>query len=371
MPTNWLPRVYRSGDSGAPVMSGTAGALLGVLDVLVNGYGSVTVNSLVVSSDQATATVSAGHQFDEIDDIGPVVRISGANPPALNVDARITIDSPTQFSFAAPGIPDQTATGTITAKRAPADYAWQYTETNKKVLARTVIESTAMVLRVDDTPTQFPTLIMYESMSDVDTGVGPAPLSGSLWFGKSTASSSLARDWVLYADPLAFYLFVKNDGTWMRGQMYFGDGLPLYPADAYHCGLIGHSSAFYAAGQLETLNSSSGAWLSKDKSQSGAAIAMQRKSHGIAGNSLGSAGASYIDGADPFLCSQITAWNSLGSNLRMIMPGFYCPLHAFSVFSGYQVIKNIQNMPGSALMMQPIQVSTGGAFEIKNPWRSL
>ena len=116
-------RFYDSTMSGAPALSGTAGALIGVLDgCLVDGFGSVTVNSLVVASNVATATVSAGHQFAMIGNTGPVIRIEGATPSGLNGDWRVTVTGATTFTFATTGISDQTATGMITAKRAPAGF---------------------------------------------------------------------------------------------------------------------------------------------------------------------------------------------------------------------------------------------------------
>ena len=126
--------------SGAPVLSGTAGTLIAVLDAcLVNGFGSVTLNSLVVQNNVATATVSGGHGFAMIvgvnnvsPGVGPVVRIDGATPAALNGDWRLaSVPNSTTFTFAAEGIPDQTATGTITAKRAPAGWAKAFGGANK------------------------------------------------------------------------------------------------------------------------------------------------------------------------------------------------------------------------------------------------
>ncbi len=74
-------KYYDSTMSGAPSLSGTAGALVGVLDAcLVDGFGSVTVDSLTVASNVATATISGGHQFAMIGNTGPVITIAGANP---------------------------------------------------------------------------------------------------------------------------------------------------------------------------------------------------------------------------------------------------------------------------------------------------
>jgi len=45
--------------TGAPALSGTAGTLIGLLDAcLQDGFGGVTLDSLVVASNVATATYS-------------------------------------------------------------------------------------------------------------------------------------------------------------------------------------------------------------------------------------------------------------------------------------------------------------------------
>ncbi|MBL0320610.1 MAG: hypothetical protein IPP74_15140 [Alphaproteobacteria bacterium] len=114
-------RYYDSTMSGAPQTTTSTGTFIPVLIAcLQDGFGSVTVNSLVVASNVATATVSAGHQFAMVGSTGPVIRISGASPSGLNGDWRITVVDSTHFTFTTTGISDQTATGTISAKRAPA-----------------------------------------------------------------------------------------------------------------------------------------------------------------------------------------------------------------------------------------------------------
>ena len=63
-------------DAGVPQLSGTAGALITVLDAcLVNGYGSVTLDSITVTSNVATCTKSTGHGFTALGTVGPVIRV--------------------------------------------------------------------------------------------------------------------------------------------------------------------------------------------------------------------------------------------------------------------------------------------------------
>ena len=108
-------RYYDVTMSGAPALSGTAGALIGVLDAcLVDGFGSVTLDSAAVASNVATRSISTGHGFAMIGDTGSVIRIAGATPSGLNGDWRVaSVPGSTTFTFVTSGISDQTASGTI------------------------------------------------------------------------------------------------------------------------------------------------------------------------------------------------------------------------------------------------------------------
>lgn len=203
-------RLYRYSDANAPVLSGTAGALVTLLDAcLVDGYDSKSINTLTVASGVATASISSGHSYE----VGAVVRISGATPSALNGDWRVAAADGTSFDFSVEGlgIADGTATGTITALRAPAGWEKVYSDTNRAAYRSLDYAShNGMVLYVDDTGTTTARTRGYESMSDIDTGTGPFPTdaqsSGGLWWGKSDSASSAARRWALVADAKSIAL---------------------------------------------------------------------------------------------------------------------------------------------------------------------
>jgi len=56
MPADTTVKVFHSGMTGAPSLSGTAGALIAVLDaLLINGFGANNLDSLVIASFQLTA----------------------------------------------------------------------------------------------------------------------------------------------------------------------------------------------------------------------------------------------------------------------------------------------------------------------------
>ena len=58
-------KYFHSEMPGAPVMSGTAGSRIAVLDAcLVDGWGLLTASSVVVAAGVATATFPTSHAFE-------------------------------------------------------------------------------------------------------------------------------------------------------------------------------------------------------------------------------------------------------------------------------------------------------------------
>lgn len=231
--------------TGAPVLSGTAGALIAVLDaVLVNGFGSTSVTSLVVAGGIATANYASGHPFD-VDSVG---LFAGATPAGLNGEKRILTKGANFVTFDATGISDQTATGTITSKVAGAGWVKAFTGTNLAAYKSSSVEGTGFYLRVDDTGTTVARVRGYETMSDINTGTGLFPTTvqfaaSGLWWSKSNAASAAARPWRIFADDRGFFYFVKNaDTTYEHQGDYFGDILSLKSNDPYACVLRGKTA---------------------------------------------------------------------------------------------------------------------------------
>lgn len=370
-------RYFDSTMSGAPSLSGTAGTLISVLNAcLVNGFGSVTLSSLVVSSNVATATVSGGHNLQMIvgvnsvsPGVGPVIRIAGATPSSLNGDWRIaSVPTSTTFTFATTGISDQTATGTITAKRAPAGFTLAYSGTNTAAYSRSIGSATAMLLSIDDTPAQYPALVMYEVMTAVLTGTGPAPASGSFYTAKSTTANSTARPWRLFADQYAFYFFAQPDSAIWATSLFFGDIIPYKSGDQYHCGLIANSVANTASYIYQLAGATNAALLSRDSTQTGSPVVLGRYSHQRSGAQMGVAGNPYpaLDGA--VHCCPVEAWES-SVGARGLMPGLYNPLHAVQPPDSY-LVDNIPQLPGRQLLaVLPGSNSYRALIDIVGPWR--
>lgn len=353
---------YDSTMSGAPTLSGEAGKLIGVLDAcLKDGFGSVTLDSVVVTDGVATATKSAGHGFTDY----VVVTIAGATPSGLNGNKRLTRTSSTVFTFDATGISNQTATGTITAKMAPVGWTKPYSGTNKAVYARSDVAATAMVLRVDDSPAQYPTLIMYESMSGVDTGTGPAPTSSSYYTAKSTTANSTARAWRVFADSRAFYLFVKTDSSKWKSAVFFGDLNSYKSGDAYHCALIANT-AQSEAGYLHYVNgTTTAALIARAYTQTGGAIASGRYSHRKC-DYLGNGGGMPTPNAvnNCVHIEKIECWEPI--YCRGTLPGLYCHLHDAIMTDGY-----LLNQSSKRFFNQRIADDIySGILDISGSWRT-
>lgn len=228
----------------APVLSGTAGAMITLLDaVLTTGFGAQVASSVTVAGNVATVLCPSPHS--QI--VDGVALLSGATPSGLNGEKRVLSVTTNSYTFAAPGIADGVATGTITAKVAPLGWVKQFTGTNLAAYKSLDVAATGMTLRVDDTGTTSARVRGYEAMTDVNAGTGPFPsvaqqASTGLYWSKSNSADSVARSWFVVGDARGFYLFVCNLTTAAHQGVFFGDIQSLKSNDPY-CAVIRGNSA--------------------------------------------------------------------------------------------------------------------------------
>lgn len=366
-------KVFSSTNTSAPTLNNTAGSLITLLDAcLVNGYGSVTLSSLVVSSNVATATVAAGHGFTMLGTVGPVIKIEGAAPSGLNGEWRITVTTSTAFTFATTGISDQTATGTITAKRAPAGFAKAFSGTNKAAYRSNDIAGTRFFLRIDDTGTTDARVRGYEAMDDVDTvtsgyGIFPtnAQVSGGGYVWKS--SSATNQLWTLFSDGQIIYFFDNASSTNWQGGFCFGDPDPYLSTDAHRCMILCGTSASstYTFYQFNTTGYS---FFARSYTQLGTAVGSSRYSHGKT-SALCSGGQSYPAPIGDLLhLWPVECWEE-STVARGMMPGVWNPIHSNSAISHGTVIDSIPQLPGRTFFIQAVGSVYRAAFDITGPWR--
>jgi hypothetical protein len=194
-------KYIHEGMRGAPVLSGTVGKLIALLDAfLLNGWGLVTATGINVAGGIATVGLNAGETFE----VGSVVLVAGATPAALNGEQRVLTASATSITFATTAA-DAAASGTITVKYAPVG-GWEkaFAGTNLAVYRSTDVTGARMYYRVQDTSTTAARIVGYVTMTGVSTGTGPFPSSaqrsgGSYW-PKSVVAGSTPAPYLLAAD---------------------------------------------------------------------------------------------------------------------------------------------------------------------------
>lgn len=202
-PVKWITSAMR----GAPVLSGTAGAYVAALDAfLVTGWGAATASSVTVADGVATAEFNEGIFFVR----HAVVAISGVtSPAALNGEARVVSRTNHSISWETTAPDGVATTGTaISVKYAPVG-GWEkvFSGPNTAVYRSADVTGPRFFYRMDDSGSTHARVVGYESMSDIDTGIGPFPtdvqVPGGAYFPKSIYAGGAAVPYVLAADSRA------------------------------------------------------------------------------------------------------------------------------------------------------------------------
>lgn len=233
---------FESTEVGAPTLNDAQGSLLEVLrSCLINGFGSKAVTSIAVAAGVATATCAA-HGF--AGKAGQVVLVAGAPQAALNGVKQPGSVLTNSFTYPAPGVPDGTYTGTISVKRAPAGWTEVFTAVDRAVFRSSEPEATGILLRVLDAAGLNARVRAFESMTDIDTGLGMTPteaqVTGGLWWSKTATNTAAARPWIVIADGRALYFCVMPSGQAHYTCFFAGDINSRKAGDAYGFLLTGN-----------------------------------------------------------------------------------------------------------------------------------
>lgn len=251
-PVDTSVKFFNEGFPGAPVLNGVAGSLIGLLDAcLCTGFGLRSATSLVVSGGVATLTLASDAKNANL--LRSVVLVEGVTGAltALNGEQRVTFASSTELKFATAAA-DGTATGTITVKTAPAGWEKKFPGTNTAAFKSLDATSLGAHLWVNDAGTLNANVRLYESMTNVDTGTGPAPTvaesaAGAFWM-KSTSANANANRWDFFADSRSgYYCPVPQSGANAAqiGQpsYAFGDVIAYKSGDAFAAVVFGTADA--------------------------------------------------------------------------------------------------------------------------------
>lgn len=384
------------GMRGAPQISGTAGTLPAVLEALfVTGWGATTAVSVNVASGIATATLTPGETFDR----DSVVLIAGGTPSTINGEARVLTSGNTSITWET-AAPDGAATGTITIKYAPqTSWSKVYAATNKAVFRSTHVQSRGHYLRIDDTGTTTARARGYESMTDIDSGVGPFPtdvqMSGGGYLHKSVAASAATVRYRIFCDE-RFLIFAIAAGTAtqttaanapLRG---FGDPIELATAgDAWGTLLSVNAAGVSVVGNASFANTNA----SNANGMTVAARALSGLGSAVLQNNLPfTSSTSGISGADTLLgtlpsevdgqvkMSRVFSRDqAAGKPPRSIVPGvFYIPQSgAFGPLAEGDVLLGTGDLAGHNLMVIPDPGNNAWSnaaaacclVDITGPWR--
>lgn len=423
MPTSTAVKFFRSDMAGAPVLSGTVGAAITLLDAcLVNGWGLVTLDTLTVTGGVATGAAALGHLFP----LRSVVKIEGATPSALNGEHRVKSATANSFSFEVEGVEDGAATGTITAKLAPLGFEKSFSGGNVAAYRQVAPGSSGFYLRVDDNaPGTAGAREAYtfgcEEMATLDSHVSRFPTSeqraGGIVLRKSDTLDAGARLWVLVGDDRAFYLITYARASGRGEIFFFGDLASYKQGDSYSCAIGGRQTPGYTGTTnmpgiynhfnrwSRSLTNGDGSGLPTDSpwqqtADAGAAAICRYLARDVAG-AMGSVPAGLVSGvpAKLFLASTAAFVLGLGGGmafpnpsdgglylspcavlsglaLRGVWPGLYDTLHPTNAFEDRSVFENAAGMDGRAFMFTALsfassstEFGSGAFFDITGPWR--
>jgi len=386
------PIWYDSTEAGAPTLNNAAGSLLEVLRAcLVNGFNARAVTSIAVVSGVATATAAA-HGFRA--GFGKLVLISGAPVAALNGRKQPSNVLTNSFTFPAPGVADGTYTGTISARRAPLGWAEPYNAGNVSIFARTVQESTAMMLRVNDSHVAPSTIndarvLMVESATSTLDFVNQSPtaaqISGGLrWF--KGQDSATAKMWAVFGDDRLFFIVLPNvngGGSLFTYAIHaFGDPLAVKTPDPFLCLLAGATQSVTAGSISNRLGTRNGinagttdphTVLARSFSGFNFSRPCETCSIGAGGVPFGS-----VTQGDPDLSDFLLTGPALlieqGTTVRATLPGLVDPT-ARAPFQALPQFALIQSVSGTDRRFVSVLFrSTGGSegnalIDVSGPWR--
>ncbi len=377
-------KFFHSEMPGAPVLSGTAGALAAVLDAcLVNGWGLLTAQSATVSGGVCTLTFSTTHAFER----RAVALVAGAGAAGVNGEQRIESTATNSISFPVSGVADGPVAGTITAKLAPA--GWQkYAGANKASYKSTSPEASGCWARIDDTGANVARLRAYESMTDVDTGTGPTPidgqLSGGLYVAKSNQAGSASRRWIVAASDKSVLMMIAYYGSysWDYAPYFFGDFESLKAGDAYNFAVSGDTSDSSTQNYVATSSAlvqswnSSGTFIVRSYTQAGGSVAATVNKPGMPGSSSGSTnnppGPNPINNSLEVTPTLIYEGIVNTAPRRGVIPGIYgIPHYVGASYDSKQEIVGVDGLPGNVLWGVRYMSASGGhryAVDITGPW---
>lgn len=375
----------------APLINGTAGSLIAALDAfLVNGFANKQVTSGVVSGGVCRLSFT-GQSAAMAHSVILVAGITGANA-ALNGEQRVTAVASSWVEFKT-DLPDGAVTGSISFKMASLGWEKVFAATNKAVYRSQDPRGTRPFIRIDDSNALSARVQMYESMTDVDTGVGVAPaIAGGYYWGKSDSASGTAKYWMMIGDSRGLYLgnalssasSAESQNGYPVNIKYMGDLRSSKSGDAWSGFLSGAISSSWTdtSGDVFATTNVNGMTLQRASHGLGSAIVCDKGTWGISGMSgvAGGMGVFPARADNSLRLGAFTVFDGVRDNgPRGELPGaLHCPQTGLTAAIGQGVRFRDGNgdFAGKTLLSvwggTPSSTSGQGVafFDASGPWRS-
>ncbi len=394
-------KVYTNLDQGAPVLNGLVGQAIAVLDaVLVNGYGSVPITSITRAGAVATVTTSAAHGFAT----GDSALIAGANEADYNGDVEVTVLTTTTFTFPVANAPTTPATGTLTSKRASANFTKSFSASNVAAYRANDLASNRHYLQIRDDGTgtggnrEF-FLRGFETMSSATAGTGPFPTvaqnTNAYSMSKSSTTDSTARPWVIITDGFMVYMWVHYAGTAANGlaaayngiyTCCFGDIKSYKAGDAYQTIVGGSTSENQTTSVSGSLGTGVTAIPTTSTFAAATPICFPRDFTGTGSAKLASLMATgenaiisasvqvqYPNPVDGGLyIVPVAVVQGLPSAIRGVMCGMYESMHGVNTHQSGDILSNVGGLSGRKLRWMSCMnggSNAGHFIDVTGPWR--
>lgn len=369
---------------GAPQLSGSAGALIAVLDAcLLTGFNVRVPSSFVIAGGVGTLTFATAPGYIK----HQVIAVAGADSAQYNTTWRVTGVSGATITVDAAGVADSTvaSAGGLSARVAPLGWQKAFSGGNLAAYKSGAVDATGCLLRVDDATATYASVRGYETMSDIDTGIGMFPTvamrATSAW-PKSGAASSAPRQWTLVGDDRFIYLVVHTEYDSLvafpnhRCGVFFGDPIAYKAGDTYHAALS--SIAVTAVNQVGSEGQGNILHLGYDMGSANNRFVMARSftqvGSAIWAAFVGSAGRSgdntlslYPNPGDNSLIlgKMKLIVESAARAVRGELPGFYTCLQARPLTHG-NLVEDV--VPGRILMTIGTSTEQGYGYDYSTRW---
>lgn len=395
-PVKW----YSNAMQGAPSLGDTsAGALTALLKaVLVTGFGTLTINSLVWDATEgaAKATIAGGHAYLQ----DSVIEVSGASPAAYNGEHRVKRVNATEVWFELDGgNPGSAASGAMSMKVAPLGWT-QTHESGDGMVAiyrpTNVSESGNVSLRIDNTAfsgwsggtyrAYLAKAQLVEDVVDINTFT---TIYDHRW--PATKRYSDGR-WDLIGDSQLFFFLPAYAATNYQALLIFGYLKSVRPGDRYHAILSTYPSTnaddsarrwdlsnasqsySYVYNNLLSFEDSNHRMMARPYHQLFGTVGWWLKGlFGRFGNGLnipnGSDNGFYMS-TDPLMVIETN------NHLRGYLPGLVVPYGNLSVW-GRKNLKDMPALPGKIVRFVQAAYNESGygygatlmGFDLTGPWR--